>query len=76
MFAFKLSPKIVHLTSKILDNIFKENFNIKELSEHQILSILKEAEAGIPVKELCCQYLLFINGKINMEVCNHRILNG
>ena len=26
------------------------------MTEHQIVSILKEAEAGIPVKELCRKY--------------------
>ena len=26
------------------------------MSEHQIVAILKEAEAGIPVKELCRKY--------------------
>ncbi|PXZ04658.1 hypothetical protein DKK79_09935 [Gilliamella apicola] len=29
---------------------------MKKLSEHQILSILKEAEVGIPIKELCRKY--------------------
>jgi putative transposase len=26
------------------------------MTEHQIVAILKEAEAGILVKELCCNY--------------------
>jgi putative transposase len=26
------------------------------MTEHQIVAILKEAEAGILVKELCCKY--------------------
>ncbi|NUE67584.1 transposase [Snodgrassella sp. ESL0253] len=26
------------------------------MTEHQIVSILKEAEVGTPVKELCCKY--------------------
>jgi putative transposase len=26
---------------------------MKKMTEHQILAILKEAQAGIPVKELC-----------------------
>ena len=29
---------------------------MKKLSEHQIVSILKEAEVGIPIKELCRKY--------------------
>ncbi|OCG37242.1 transposase [Gilliamella sp. Fer2-1] len=29
---------------------------MKKMTEHQIVAILKEAEAGIPVKELCRQY--------------------
>jgi putative transposase len=29
---------------------------MKKMTEHQTVSILKEAEAGIPVKELCHQY--------------------
>jgi putative transposase len=29
---------------------------MKKMTEHQIVSILKEAKAGIPVKELCRKY--------------------
>ncbi|OCG77511.1 transposase [Gilliamella sp. Nev6-6] len=29
---------------------------MKKMTEHQIVAILKEAEAGIPVKELCRTY--------------------
>ncbi|WP_176700342.1 MULTISPECIES: transposase, partial [unclassified Gilliamella] len=29
---------------------------MKKMTEHQIVAILKEAEAGIPVKELCRKY--------------------
>ncbi|OCG67431.1 transposase [Gilliamella sp. Fer4-1] len=29
---------------------------MKKMAEHQIVAILKEAEAGIPVKELCRTY--------------------
>jgi putative transposase len=29
---------------------------MKKLTEHQIVSMLKKAEAGIPVKELCRKY--------------------
>ncbi|MCO6527044.1 transposase [Snodgrassella sp.] len=29
---------------------------MKKMTEHQIVAILKEAEAGIPVKELCRNY--------------------
>ncbi|PIT54173.1 transposase [Snodgrassella alvi] len=29
---------------------------MKKMTEHQIVSILKEAEAGIPVKEFCRKY--------------------
>ncbi|WP_218966813.1 transposase [Snodgrassella alvi] len=29
---------------------------MKKMSEHQIVSIIKEAEAGIPVKKLCRKY--------------------
>ncbi|KES10748.1 Transposase [Snodgrassella alvi SCGC AB-598-O02] len=29
---------------------------MKKFSEHQIVSILKEAEVGIPIKELCRKY--------------------
>ncbi|MWP50405.1 transposase [Gilliamella sp. Lep-s35] len=29
---------------------------MKKITEHQIVSILKEAEAGIAVKELCRKY--------------------
>jgi putative transposase len=31
----------------------KEDSMMKKMTEHQIVTILKEAEAGIPVKELC-----------------------
>jgi putative transposase len=34
----------------------KEDSIMKKMTEHQIVAILKEAEAGIPVKELCRQY--------------------
>ncbi|OCG45334.1 transposase [Gilliamella sp. Choc5-1] len=29
---------------------------MKKMTEHQIVAILKEAEAGIPVKEICRKY--------------------
>ncbi len=29
---------------------------MKKMAEHQIVSILKEAQAGIPVKEFCRKY--------------------
>ncbi|WP_257390902.1 hypothetical protein [Snodgrassella alvi] len=29
---------------------------MKKMIEHQIVSIIKEAEAGIPIKELCRKY--------------------
>ncbi|OCG33254.1 transposase [Gilliamella sp. Fer2-1] len=29
---------------------------MKKMTEHQIVAILKEAEAGVPVKELCHTY--------------------
>ncbi|PIT54034.1 transposase [Snodgrassella alvi] len=29
---------------------------MKKMTEHQIVAILKEAEAGIPIKELCRKY--------------------
>ncbi|OCG33068.1 transposase [Gilliamella sp. Fer2-1] len=29
---------------------------MKKMTEHQIVAILKEAEAGVPVKELCRTY--------------------
>ncbi|OCG16629.1 transposase [Gilliamella sp. WF3-4] len=29
---------------------------MKKMTEHQIVAILKEAQAGIPVKELCRKY--------------------
>ncbi|MCO6546377.1 MAG: transposase [Gilliamella sp.] len=29
---------------------------MRKMTEHQIVAILKEAEAGIPVKELCREY--------------------
>ncbi|WP_239367138.1 transposase [Snodgrassella communis] len=29
---------------------------MKKMTEHQIVAILKEAESGIPVKELCRKY--------------------
>jgi putative transposase len=29
---------------------------MRKMTEHQIVAILKEAEAGIPVKELCHKY--------------------
>ncbi|WP_141673630.1 transposase [Gilliamella sp. HK2] len=34
----------------------KEDSMMKKMTEHQIVAILKEAEAGIPVKELCRKY--------------------
>ncbi|NUE67699.1 transposase [Snodgrassella sp. ESL0253] len=52
---------------------------MKKITEHQIVSILKEAEAGIPVKELCRKYSIsnsaLINDKRNTELWNHRISN-
>ena len=36
----------------------KEDLYMKKMTEHQIVSILKEAEAGIPVKELCRKYAI------------------
>ncbi len=35
-----------------------EDLYMKKMTEHQIVSILKEAEAGIPVKELCRKYAI------------------
>ena len=34
----------------------KEDLNMRKMTKHQIVAILKEAEAGIPVKELCREY--------------------
>nr|WP_141673783.1 transposase [Gilliamella apicola] len=34
----------------------KGDLMMKKMTEHQIVAILKEAEAGIPVKELCRKY--------------------
>ncbi|WP_218056974.1 transposase, partial [Gilliamella sp. Bim3-2] len=34
----------------------KGDLIMKKMTEHQIVAILKEAEAGIPVKELCRKY--------------------
>jgi putative transposase len=34
----------------------KEDSIMKKKTEHQIVAILKETEAGIPVKELCRTY--------------------
>jgi putative transposase len=34
----------------------KEDLIMKKMTEHQIVAILKEAEAGVPVKELCRTY--------------------
>ncbi|WP_141674683.1 transposase [Gilliamella apicola] len=34
----------------------KEDLMMKKMTEDQIVAILKEAEAGIPVKELCRKY--------------------
>jgi putative transposase len=31
----------------------KGDLMMKKMTEHQIVAILKEAETGIPVKELC-----------------------
>ncbi|OCG17361.1 transposase [Gilliamella sp. WF3-4] len=31
---------------------------MKKMTEHQIVAILKETEAGIPVKELCRKYCM------------------
>ena len=36
----------------------KEDLYMKKMTEHQIVSMLKEAEAGIPVKELCRKYAI------------------
>ena len=36
----------------------KEDLYMKKMTEHQIVSILKEAEAGISVKELCRKYAI------------------
>ena len=54
---------------------------MKKLSEHQIVSILKETEVDIPIKVLCRKYTMTVftfykNGGINMVVCNLRILSG
>jgi putative transposase len=40
---------------------------MKKMTEHQIVAILKEAEAGIPVKELCRKY-----GMANSTFCKWR----
>jgi len=44
----------------------------KKYTEQQIIKILKEAEAGVPVAELSRQYGVsqssFLNGKPNMAV--------
>jgi len=34
----------------------KGDLIMKKMTEHQIVAILKEAEASIPVKELCRKY--------------------
>jgi putative transposase len=34
----------------------KEDLIMKKMTEHQIVAILKEAEAGVPVKGLCRTY--------------------
>nr|WP_143558217.1 transposase [Snodgrassella alvi] len=52
---------------------------MKKMTEHQIVAILKEAEAGISVKELCRKYGIgnstFINGVINTVVWKPPISN-
>jgi putative transposase len=58
----------------------KEDLMMKKMTEHQIVAILKEAEAGIPVKELCRKYGMgnstFYNGGKNMAEWKRRILNA
>ena len=49
---------------------------MKKLSEHKIVTILKEVEAGIPVKKFLSSIWYFINGDINIAVCNHPALSG
>ncbi|SCB89803.1 hypothetical protein GA0061080_100857 [Gilliamella intestini] len=53
---------------------------MKKMTEHQIVAILKEAEAGIPVKELCRKYgmviQLSINGEKNTAEWKLRISNA
>ena len=36
----------------------KEDLYMKKMTKHQIVSILKEAEAAISVKELCRKYAI------------------
>lgn len=36
----------------------KMDWNMKKMTEHQIVSILKEVEAGIPVKKFCQKYTI------------------
>lgn len=54
----------------------KENLNIKK---SKTLSILKKAEAGIPIKELCRKYgkgdAVFDKCRENMEVWKPQISN-
>jgi putative transposase len=50
-------PKMVQQKSRKFSMIkVKEDSIMKKMTEHQIVAILKEAEAGIPVKELCRKY--------------------
>lgn len=53
---------------------------MKKMTEHQIVSILKEAETGLPVKDICRKYGIgnstfqhFTNGGKNMVVWKARI---
>ena len=55
---------------------------MKKITEHQIVAILKEAEAGISVKELCRKYgmgnstFYTINGEKNTAEWKLRISNA
>ncbi len=53
----QLSPKLTQLKRRISYNIPIRSFDMsKRMTETQIVSILKEAEARIPAKELCRKY--------------------
>ena len=51
------TPKIKQLKRRISYKLTIRRFSMsKRMTESQIVAILKEADAGVPVKELCRQH--------------------
>jgi putative transposase len=49
-------PKIVHILVEFLKTFKRSIAMGKHKNENQIVAILKEAKAGVVVKDICCRY--------------------